>query len=71
MMRTHKVMPGDTLEKISEAYYRSPEFDLFIYEHNKHTVQNPNRLDVGQVLVIPHLPVTRQLTAMMDDISDA
>lgn len=66
MMRTHKVMPGDTLEKISEAYYRSPEFDQYIADHNTHTVLNPNRLDIGQILVIPHLPVSSQLLAMMD-----
>jgi len=69
-MRTHKVMPGETLEKISEAYYRSPEFDQYIFNHNTHVIQNPNRLDAGQVIVIPHIPVTSQLVAMMDDISD-
>jgi nucleoid-associated protein YgaU len=64
--RVHTIRYGETLESISEAYYRSPEFDNFIYSANTHVILNPNRLDVGQHIVIPHLPVTSQLLAMMD-----
>lgn len=66
-IRYHTVRPGDTLESISNAYYRSPEFDDYIYQHNLHTVPNPNRLDIGQNIAIPHLPAIPRLISLMDD----
>jgi nucleoid-associated protein YgaU len=65
--RQHTVRYGDTLESISQAYYRSPEFDNFILSANMHTISNPNRLDIGQHIVIPHLPVTSRILAALDD----
>lgn len=65
--RYHTVRMGDTLESISQAYYRSPEFDNYIYQHNLHTVDDPNRLDVGQHLAIPHLPIVPAILSALDD----
>lgn len=67
MTQFHTIKPGDTLESISEAYYRSPEFDNYIYDHNLHTIQNPNYLPVGQTLIIPYIPLPKRFMAMMDE----
>lgn len=48
---TYTVRPGDTLSSISNNLYGSPNFWSKIAQANPNV--NPNRLRVGQVLVIP------------------
>lgn len=48
---TYTVRPGDTLSSISNNVYGSPNFWSKIAQANPNV--NPNRLRVGQVLVIP------------------
>lgn len=52
--RTHRVRNAETLSTIAEAYYRDPAKWILIYQANRHYIANPNQLDPGQVLVIPH-----------------
>jgi nucleoid-associated protein YgaU len=51
--KTYTVQAGDTLGKIAQSLYgdgsRWPE----IYEANKDTIADPNRIEVGQELKIP------------------
>ena len=56
-VKTHRVMPGDTLESIAAAYYRDESLDDYIFQHNSTVIANPNVLYPGQVIVIPHLPL--------------
>jgi nucleoid-associated protein YgaU len=60
-MKTHRVMPGDTLESIAKAYYCDESLDDFIFQHNATVIANPNQLHTGQVIVIPHLPLLHWL----------
>jgi nucleoid-associated protein YgaU len=61
MMKTHVVRPGDTLATIAEAYYKDSDLDMFIFQHNTMTIQNPNTIYPGQVIVIPRLPILHWL----------
>jgi LysM repeat protein len=51
--RTHKVKSGDSLWKIAAKYLGKGERWRDIYNLNKKTIKNPNRLTVGQTLKIP------------------
>lgn len=51
--RTHVVQRGDTLGSISARYYGTPGQYTRIFEANRDQVSNPNRIEPGQVLVIP------------------
>ncbi len=55
MMRTHRVARGETLATIAQAYYGDASKWAVIYSHNERYIANPNQLDPGQELVIPHL----------------
>lgn len=55
MMRTHRVLYGETLSTIAMAYYHDPGKWAIIFQHNSHYLPDPNHLDPGQILVIPHL----------------
>jgi nucleoid-associated protein YgaU len=59
--KLHRVMPGDTLESIAQAYYNDPMLDDYIFQHNTTVIQNSNVLYPGQVIVIPHLPLLHWL----------
>ncbi len=50
-MQTHKVKRGETLSKIAKKYYGDSDKHTLITEANK--IKNPDRIRVGQVLVIP------------------
>lgn len=49
----YTVQKGDTLSKIAKACYGDSSLWKVIYEANKATVKNPNKISVGQLLVIP------------------
>jgi nucleoid-associated protein YgaU len=51
--RTHTVAPGETLGRIAARYYGAEGEWRRIREANRAIIPNPNRLEVGQVLVIP------------------
>jgi nucleoid-associated protein YgaU len=51
--RFYIVRKGDTLSKISQTYYGSPGKWQKIYDANKETIKNPDRLSPGQKLLIP------------------
>ncbi len=51
--RFHIVRKGDTLSGISQTYYGSSAKWRKIFEANKETIKNPDRLTPGQKLIIP------------------
>ena len=48
----YTVKPGDTLWKIARQFYGNGAMWTKIYADNKSTIKNPNRIYVGQVLLI-------------------
>lgn len=50
----HTVAPGDTLGSISKHYYGDAKRYAEIFEANRGTLSDPNAIDVGQQLMIPH-----------------
>lgn len=53
--RTHTVAPGDNLSKISKTYYGSANHWRAIFDANRDQLDNPDLIQPGQVLTIPHL----------------
>src|SRR5437899_2519874 len=51
--RTYVVRSGDTLFSISRKFYKSPKRWQRILEANKTSIRDPQKLTVGQTLVIP------------------
>jgi hypothetical protein len=51
--RHYTVSPGDTLSKISRQFYGDANQYMRIFEANRNTLSDPNKVDVGQDLVIP------------------
>jgi len=51
--RTHTVQKGDTLYKLARQYYNDQAKWKDIYEANRAEMGDPNRIRVGQRLVIP------------------
>lgn len=51
--RFHIVRRGDTLSGISQTYYGSSAKWRKILDANKETIKNPDRLSLGQKLIIP------------------
>lgn len=49
-VRTHRVMPGDTLSKIGKRYGTTWQA---IYNANRSKIRNPNLIFPGQILTIP------------------
>ncbi|MCX6623694.1 MAG: LysM peptidoglycan-binding domain-containing protein [Acidobacteria bacterium] len=49
--QNYTVRPGDTLSKISKAFYGNASLYMKIAEANG--IENPDRIQVGQELVIP------------------
>lgn len=49
---THTVSAGDTLWKIAEKYFGSGAYWTKIYEDNKDSISNPDRIYVGQKIMI-------------------
>lgn len=53
----YKVQAGDSLSKISERFYHSPQDWSYIYHVNDTKISNPDVITAGTVLRIPaHLP---------------
>jgi nucleoid-associated protein YgaU len=51
--RTYTVQPGDSLSKIAKHFYGNANEYLRIFEANKDTLNDPNRIQIGQELIIP------------------
>ena len=51
--RTYKLQSGDTLSKISRQFYGDANQYMRIFEANRNQLSDPNRIQVGQELVIP------------------
>jgi tetratricopeptide (TPR) repeat protein len=51
--RTYTVRSGDTLVSISRGFYKTPIHWKKILEANRKNIENPEKLKVGQTLVIP------------------
>jgi LysM repeat protein len=52
--RTYKVQPGDTLSKISKEFYGDANKYQRIFEANRDKLDSPDKIRVGQDLVIPN-----------------
>ncbi len=51
--KIHKVVAGDTLSKIAKKYYGNANDYMKIFNANKNILKDPNKIDVGQELIIP------------------
>jgi len=51
--RTYTVQQGDSLSKISQQFYGDAHQYMKIFEANRDQVKDPNKIQVGQELVIP------------------
>ncbi len=51
--RTYTVQAGDTLSQISKRFYGNANEYMKIFEANRDRLQNPDRIQAGQQLVIP------------------
>jgi nucleoid-associated protein YgaU len=49
----HEVKKGETLWKIAEQYYGDGNLYPKIFEANRDTLKDPNRINIGQKLRIP------------------
>jgi nucleoid-associated protein YgaU len=47
------VAPGDSLSKIAKNFYGNAGQYMRIFEANKDTLSDPDKIKVGQELVIP------------------
>jgi len=47
------VRPGDNLSKISKEFYGDPNQYMLIFYANRHILRDPDRIQVGQQLIIP------------------
>ncbi|HEY4085261.1 MAG TPA: LysM peptidoglycan-binding domain-containing protein [Bryobacteraceae bacterium] len=52
-VRTYTVQAGDTLSKISKEFYGNANDYTKIFEANRGTLTDPNRISPGQQLTIP------------------
>lgn len=48
-----KIEPGSRLTLISLKYYGSKLFWVYLYEHNKAIIKNPNNVPIGTVIEVP------------------
>ncbi|HEY6121946.1 MAG TPA: LysM peptidoglycan-binding domain-containing protein [Pyrinomonadaceae bacterium] len=51
--QTYEVKSGDNLSKISKQFYGDPNEYMRIFYANRETLKDPDRIQVGQKLVIP------------------
>lgn len=51
--QTYTVQSGDTLSKISKQFYGNANDYMKIFEANRDILSDPNKIQVGQELVIP------------------
>ena len=58
LMRYHRVQWGETLATVAKLYYNDGKLAVFIYQHNREVIANPNVIYPGQRLHIPYTMVT-------------
>src|SRR5262245_28561066 len=51
--RTYTIRAGDTLSKIAKEYYGDSKQYMKIFEANRDTLSDPDKIQPGQTLVIP------------------
>src|SRR3954453_13030805 len=51
--QTYEVRSGDNLSKISKQFYGDPNEYMRIFYANRETLRDPDKIQVGQKLVIP------------------
>ncbi|KXK53152.1 MAG: LysM domain/BON superfamily protein [Chlorobi bacterium OLB5] len=51
--RTYVVQSGDTLSKIAKQYYGDANKYMDIFNANKDKLSDPDKIQVGQELIIP------------------
>ncbi len=51
--KRYTVKPGDTLSKIAKEHYGNANDYMKIFEANRDKLSDPNKINVGQELVIP------------------
>ncbi len=51
--RTYRVQAGDSLSKISKQFYGKAGDYMKIFEANRDRLSDPNKIQVGQELIIP------------------
>ena len=64
-IRYHRVKRGETLSSISNLYYKTDEYALVIFQHNRAYIYNPNEIYSGQQLAIPYLPELDQIKQLV------
>ena len=52
-IRYHRVQWGETLATLAKLYYDDGKLAVFIYQHNREIIANPNNIYPGQLLEIP------------------
>ena len=57
-VRYHRVQWGETLATLAKLYYDDQNLAVYIYQHNRQLIDNPNVIYPGQLLHIPHRRVT-------------
>lgn len=51
--KIHVVQSGETLSKIAQDYYGDANEYMVIFEANKDKLSDPDKIQVGQELIIP------------------
>ena len=57
-IRHHRVQWGETLATLAKLYYNDGKLAVYIYQHNREAIPNPNNIYPGQLLHIPYMHVT-------------
>lgn len=71
MARTYTVSPGDTLQKVSQKVYGTPQYASYLYLANQRNISNPNQLTPLQILNIPGLTAEQGLEHVKREIFNA
>jgi nucleoid-associated protein YgaU len=58
---TYSIRPGDTYWKISQRFYGSGAYFKALYEHNRRSLRDPDRVQAGVSLNIPDEATLRRL----------
>jgi nucleoid-associated protein YgaU len=61
--RTHRIVDGDTLEKIAQRYWQDASLADALYAANRDQLATPDPLPLGKVLRIPAAPSAAQATS--------
>ena len=69
-LRTYQIQPGDTFEAIAEKLYGTARACSILVEANKDRAPDPNRLRIGQTIVVPEYsaePAVHEVPAAEQD----